>query len=129
MTDQMKELMNEMVQEVKSLKDLTKKELPEIAKEFIAYKIMEYFVYSIVTFVVFLIGVYLIQCGLSHSELNEYGMHSGDYYFQIVLGSVLSILFSMFFVCNFLGILEYKYQPRRMAIKAITSLFPNMDKR
>ena len=111
----------EMLQEVKSIKDLAKEELPAIAKEYVRAKIVMYGVGIMLSLVAITIG---ISCGLYallHTFPETYNGHDNQMGISAV-GLITGAVGCVFCACNLYSFLEFKLQPRRMAIKAITSL-------
>jgi uncharacterized membrane protein YesL len=118
MKDKLNELAEEMLKEVKDLKDLTKKELPEVAKEYV-----NYFLYSNI------VGLFyaVILCLLSTSSF---------YYLFFVVEKlsekeqVLAVLTCIIIMPSFFllwacteNILAAVVCPKRKAIEGILNLF------
>lgn len=103
----------ELLEEVKSLKDLAKGNLPEVAKEYIAFKKM-------VNGTLFIISVLALVAGviaLVHTDLDGRATALGVFgSIGVTIGGMLSILFG----CELISVIM---QPRRTAIRAITTLF------
>lgn len=117
MKEKLEELAQELIKEVRDVKDLTKKELPEIAKEYITYNITFSKVVTIVS------GVVLIL-SLIGAILAIFVLRSDSFAVGVGMLSFLTGMFSFFAFCSeYTSYLSFKMQPRRMAIKAITSLF------
>ena len=106
----------EMLQEVKNLKDLAKDELPIVAKEYIKYNTM---VATLGITISLILGISCIVLFL----LAHFSDPSSDKYILFSVCSGLTGMLSfLFMLCNLPEYLTFKFQPRRMAIKAITSL-------
>lgn len=116
----MDELLKEMLEEVKSLKDLTKSELPLVAQEYIAAE-------KVKAYVDLATGLGLLLTSLStglYTALANSGGHdvTGA---QVICGIICAITGIFGIVCTACtvgNVIDLAMQPRRMAIKAITSL-------
>lgn len=112
---------SEMLDEIKSAKDLVKGELPELAKEYINMQ-------TLMAKLGIGLGVTLVTVGIvlgliSYLHVNPRPGYDDD--FKIItgfLGGLSTFVGCMLTACNGSTYLEFKLQPRRMAIKAITSL-------
>lgn len=110
------EFTNEMLEELKSAKDLVKGELPELAKEYIrSRKIM----YSIGLGVSFVLAGVSIALGYHAAMIHvDDGSCVGYFVGSAVFGTFAFIMG----LCDTCQLLELYLAPRRSAIKAITSL-------
>ncbi len=111
-------LLEEMLQEVKNLKDLTKEELPLIAKEYIHANLIGSL------FVMGVSGVMLVislVCGL-YSMFGTFHENSGPEVLSVVVAICGSVVGFILMGIGTTSYIDFKLQPRRMAIKAITSL-------
>lgn len=113
------ELINELMSEVKSLKDLAKEELPEVAKEYIlATKIQATFYLLLGLFIIFTASVLAFK-GYNYIPENSYD----DGRVGLWVGSgILTLLGGMLSLASIENLINVFYQPRRTAIEAITSL-------
>ena len=112
------EFLEEMLQEVKNLKDLAKEELPVVAKEYIlANKVQAYSGLAIAL-------VLLSVAAFSGHQLMtlELERYSDAKFGYALLGGLTGIIGFILAMCNVSSLLDLYLQPRRMAIKAITSL-------
>lgn len=118
-SDKLKDFTDEMLNEIKDLKDLTKEELPQIAREYINYLKISNVLYLISCLFLFYT---VVEAGL-------YGFYGDHIQFSpiqlfIVLYCIIVGLFSIITIINSMdNILNVFLQPRRTAIIAITSLF------
>lgn len=114
------ELAEDMISEIKNLKDLTKQELPEIAKEYIKY----HQVFYLSGFLLFLLGIPLSiiawKYGSDHGG-NINGRANCETFIMVVGFRAIPICVIGLLI-NGYSFLEYKFMPRRKAIEAITSL-------
>lgn len=109
----------EMLEEVKNLKDLAKEELPEIVKEYIfAQKVQNWLGLGV--------GLFLLTiCASSglYATLHEFSDKYDDTKFALFMISLLSGIVGAIFTAGCISdLINFYLQPRRMAIKAITSL-------
>lgn len=116
MKEQLLNLAEEMVKDIKDLKDLTKQELPELAKEYIKFNLTYAKVMSIISF--FLLILTVIICTIGYINVHKFDDKAGF----VLLGSVFSALCLIAIFINITNYLKFKCQPRRSAIEAITSL-------
>lgn len=114
MNKKYEEFADEMLKEVTDIKDLTKKELPLIAQEYIQYNIIISSIGMIVFSMCSLFGIGLIRYGMSQS--------SGDAHDVPIIFGGLACLAVLGIIGTTMNYLKFKFQPRRMAIYAITSL-------
>lgn len=115
----LEEFTEEMLSELKSAKDLLKGEFPEIVKEYIrANKIMNRVGLAIGA-VLFLIGV-----GLGLHAYNYVSEHSSDntQFGCCMAGLIIGLPGLVVIFTSGYELASFSLQPRRMAIKAITSL-------
>lgn len=117
MKDQLEALAQEMIKEVRDLKDLTKKELPEIAKEYISYNMTMSVIGMIICGVVLVLS--LIGVAVAFFVLE---MGSGAFVATLLLSVIFSMVSFIIMCTSLCNYLDFKLQPRRMSIKAITSL-------
>lgn len=121
MKEQLEVLAKEMITEIKNIKDLAKEELPLVAKEYVEYNIKTSFIGAIITGVVSLLSIAMLI-----GVLIVY-LKSGTFYevlFPISLVGTIGLIIGGISCCvNVSQYLEFKLQPRRKAIEAITSLF------
>jgi hypothetical protein len=113
-----KDFIDEMLLEVKNLKDLAKDELPEIAKEYIIAK-------KIQAFIGLVFGILIILLASSASAYYFFGTLESHSDSKLGLVVFLAVAFLLGFLITFSyvdGLLDLYLQPRRMAIYAITSL-------
>lgn len=107
----LEEFTSEMLNEVKAAKDLVKGELPEIAKEYIrASKIMNS--------LGLLLGLPVMGTGIASAI---HGLSNNLFGF-ILIGSIVGVGGFFCSLNSCCELLDAYLQPRRMAIKAITSL-------
>ena len=109
-------LFEEMLQEVKNLKDLTKEQLPLVAQEYIKYNTMVAILGITISLILGVSCIVLFL--LAHFNVPD----SDNQILLSVCSWVSGILSFLFMFCNLPEYLIFKFQPRRMAIKAITSL-------
>lgn len=113
---------SEMLDEIKSAKDLVKGELPELAKEYINMQMFLSKLGMIFGGVLISIG---IACGIA---VYLHVSHDTNYHndeFKLgwgLVGTIVGMIGLIVTACNVSTYFEYLMQPRRMAIKAITSL-------
>jgi len=117
-------LANEMVDEIKNLKDLTKKELPAIAKEYITYLKVTAVIQLIISGALILLGT---ECVLQvlYGTFETY--HEEKVITFALGGLCLGVPGLIAFFCNLDTLISVALQPKRTAIKAITSLFNGDD--
>lgn len=116
------ELLEEMLNEVKDIKDFAKEEIPFVAKEYIfAQKVQNYFA--------LIVGLAMLMAA-STGALYRSGVLTEKV--SDGWGLVVGIASILFFIvggvatqCAISELIDLHLQPRRMAIKAITSLFKN----
>lgn len=118
MKDQLESLMNEMVDEIKNIKDLTKSELPELVKEYTRFNVGMSVLGMTVSAVLFLSCIVVIVCTKS-LDLDGPATLLGVATFLVYF---IAVLLPVIFLVNLHSYFEYKLQPRRKAIEAITSL-------
>lgn len=114
MKKQLEDLAQEMILEVKNLKDFAKVEMPEVVKEYIRYNIIN----DLMWFSFWL----CVTIGLFITAYIGRSSHDDTFSLTTIIcltSSLLSILFSGICLDSFLS---FKLQPRRKAIEAITSL-------
>jgi uncharacterized membrane protein YukC len=121
LVSQMESLAEEMIQEVKDLKDLTKEELPEVAKEYVRYNTILHLVGMLGFGLLAVVGIAFSVYGVMHEGWTHESLDSATLAltfggFAILIGGIVSLI-------NFTMYLDFKLQPRRNAIKGITSLF------
>lgn len=109
---------DEMLKEVKDLKDLTKKELPIVAQEYVRYNKISSLVGVLFTGSIFAVSAWSVY----HGATSDFG-HRDDGRGYILVGGIFGLLSGIAFMCCSDQYLSFKFQPRRMAIYAITSLF------
>lgn len=112
----MNKFVEEMLKEVKDLKDLSKEQVPLVAQEYINYHMAMHLLGIILFGIMFLIGLGLLFVGIFVAKT-----HDDQFGFEL-LGGILGGLGFMIMMCNVVDYLKFKLQPRRMAIMAITSL-------
>lgn len=112
------QFIEEMLQEVTNLKDLAKGEIPLLAKEYIYANIYQAWI-GIGIAVILLILSIISGIYLATTKFPEYS-DVKIMFFIILLFSGVGGLMTLW-VCS-RDLLDFKLQPRRMAIKAITSL-------
>jgi hypothetical protein len=116
--DKLNAFVEEMVQEVKDLKDLTKEELPLIAKEYIAYlkfiTMLQLIVYSLIMFSAVATGLYAAFG--TFEKYDDLRMGLGFYTFIAGIVSFGGLAFTVESLTSLI------LQPKRTAIYAITSL-------
>lgn len=114
MKEQLEKLAQEMIGEIKELKDLTKKELPVIAKEYLAYCEFSYALWLAFTGIAMDASIYFLTSELLNAKSDPF----------IIAGCVLGIvIFGISTLYNIDSWASLRLQPRRHAIQAITSLF------
>lgn len=118
--DKLKEFSEEMLKEIKDLKDLTKEELPKVAQEYIFYKkatsLLNLIFCSVLLLSVILAGIYLVFGNFNDEDFVK---KTGLAAYCLITGIISIIGFS----CSLDEVLSVFLQPRRTAIYAITSLF------
>jgi hypothetical protein len=121
MKKQLDALAEEMITEIKDLKDLAKKELPEVAKEYIRFKVILNLVGIFIFGLLFLLSV----CAALYGYYNKGYTHSAEdiYTVSFALGIFGVCISPMLCIANIVEYLKFKLQPRRMAIEAVTTLF------
>ena len=120
MNKKLKAFADEMIKEIKNLKDLTKKEIPEVAKEYIKFNKTISLIGGILFAIVAMVGGYIIVCGFSYIPTHEYDDAKTGYY---MVGGLISAIGIFASIANLYNYLQFLYMPRRKAIEAITSLF------
>lgn len=112
------EFIEEMLQEVKNLKDLAKEEMPIVVKEYILTNKVQAFVGLAISIVL------LSLAGFSLFQLltTEFERFSDAKFGYSLMGSISGVMGFVISLCNGSRLLDLYLQPRRMAIKAITSL-------
>lgn len=113
------QLIEEMLNEVKSLKDLAKEEMPLMVKEYIfANKVRG--VFGLCS------GLLLLAasiCSIAYGH-EESGRITGTQMVCLLTGS-LGLLGAIIMVFGYTyELIDFYLQPRRMAVKAITELIP-----
>lgn len=112
------EMIQEMLKEIKDLKDLAKSELPIVSREYInANKVRTYasVLFGLALLIVsILLGFY---CGTDMDSSRPLQFFAG-------LGCLIfGVTSSFMIICSIGTLIDLYLQPRRMAIKAVTSLF------
>jgi hypothetical protein len=115
----LEELTSEMLTEIKDLKDLTKQELPLIVKEYIRAEKVVATIGLAIGGAFFLVSAFLIYKGVTFIERNNYSHDAFGWYASAAVTLFAAFLFTLI---NGLNLLAVVMQPRRTAIKAITSL-------
>lgn len=112
------QFVSEMLEEVKNIKDLAKEELPLVVKEYInANKIFGWI--GTIVGVILLSAVGYALHYLAHGDFERYS----DVKFVLGISSFVGgFIGAAFVMCSGTNLLNLYLQPRRMAIKAITSL-------
>lgn len=111
------DFVQEMLSEIKDLKDLAKGELPEIAKEYIrAHIILHGLGVALGAFLIMI----AISCGIYALHLEK--MSSDQEMVLALTGLFTGLPGVVMTSINLCELLNFYLQPRRMAIKAITSL-------
>jgi len=113
---------DEMLQEVKNLKDLTKKELPVVAQEYVRYNVISGLISMIFTGLIFGLSAYSLYHGLTLPSHDANG-HSQEPIGWVFWGLIFGVVSGIGLLCSVEQYLSFKFQPRRKAIYAITSLF------
>jgi len=114
LSKQTEKLAKEMLDEVKNIKDFAKEELPVVAKEYVSYRTVS----SGIMLILSIIGLGVSGCLLTGGLASE-----SDFDPRTLIGGI-GVLVCFIATCvNGDLYLEVKLQPRRTAIKAITSLF------
>jgi len=114
--------LEEMLKEVTSLKDLAKQELPLVAKEYIlAQKVMAYLGLALGgTFLLTAIGMLVFKYAYEPTNSRD-DLGNVMAIISMIPGTLGVIITST----NLCSLINLYLQPRRMAIKAITSLKGN----
>lgn len=118
MKEQLDALAKEMIAEVKNLKDLTKENLPLVAKEYVAFNEVSAILGAVLSLLVF-----APSCvGIIHGILND---KMGDRTVGAVQGlSLFGMLIGGFFLLvNIYSYLSFKFQPRTKAIEGVVNAF------
>lgn len=118
--NQLESLAQEMIKEIKDLKDLTKENLPEVAKEYVRYNTALYLAGTVGFGIVFVLGVASAVYGFAHEGYSHESPDSATAFFMF--GLVATLVGFIAGICNFSCYLSFKLQPRRKAIEGITSL-------
>ncbi len=120
MKKKLEALAEEMINEIKDLKDLTKKEIPEVAKEYVNFNLTTSLIFGTLASLMFITGTSFWIYGLTHGgDMNNNSTETGFMFggfLMLLVGGGLSGLFWYTY-------LEFKLMPRRKAIEAITELF------
>lgn len=103
MNKQLQKLTEEMVNEIKNLKDFTKAELPEIAKEYIRYNLIVSMMLGIVFGMFTLLGIILMIYGWSITPVNYQDINA-----PCGLGSAMSIFAGIGASINLHNYLQFK---------------------
>lgn len=118
---QLDNLAQEMLKEVKNIKDFAKEEIPIVAKEYVNYLTITSGTFLIVSILGMGISGYVLSHGIA-GMLSDKRM-SDSQMVATLLGGI-GLLISFIGTCvNGDAYMQVKLQPRRTAIKAITSLF------
>lgn len=118
-SEKIKNFSEEMLNEIKNLKDLTKEELPLIVKEYINYL-------KVIGIIYLTVGVFLLYSAIEAGLYVTYGEFEKYSDFRLILSLyclIAGILGFLIIAINLDSLLKVFLQPRRTAIKAITSLF------
>ena len=115
MKEHLQSLVIEMVNEIKSLKDLTKETLPEVAKEYIRYNTVTSLVFLFLSVLLAIASIVAIVVGHYTRDVTP---DSLILCFG-VSGLIVSVL-AIFINAN--NYMSFVLQPRRKAIEAIISL-------
>ena len=119
MKEQLESLANEMISEVKNLKDLTKENLPLIAQEYVKYGQIISLVNTVQAVVVSMLGVYF---GLYLKDTPTIS--------NLILG-ILGVGFCLFGAltasAHFDEYLSFKLKPRSKAIQGVIKAFKGRD--
>lgn len=121
MKAQLEELAKEMIEEIKNLKDLTKENLPEVAKEYVRFNIILSLIGFTSSGFVVLVGLVMFVYGLSQEGYTNNSPDSATAYFAF--GGLVALIGIIVGLINFVNYLGFKLQPRSKAIKGITSVF------
>lgn len=110
-------LIEEMLNEVKNLKDLAKDELPLVAKEYLLNQKIQGYIGLSIGMVILLVGA----AAGAYAALGTFH-HSEDAVSYALSGMIGGLVGFVMTLCNGSSLMDVYLQPRRMAIKAITSL-------
>lgn len=115
--DNLAALADELVSEIRNVKDLTKENLPLVAKEYVAYQ------KTVAVFDTIVMGSILIVSAIGISRvLGVEQFKSFDFFIagSSVVGSVAGFFGT---VCSAQEYLSFKMQPRLKAIEGVVKLF------
>jgi len=118
MKEQLNNLTEEMVKEIKNLKDLTKETLPIVADEYIKFNILMNNISMIFFGLILLIGL----CGTTYSIIN--GLFTNKDFSVIQLFSIFSLAIGLIiFPSCVYDYFKFKLQPRTVAIQGVIKAF------
>lgn len=127
MKEQLEQLVEDMLKEVRNSVDFAKAELPEVAKEYMRYKTVMALFSMGISVLVFLLGV----AGVTYSFMHGFDLNAthadSNLGCSFIFGSVAIGIGPIMFLCFFSEYLKFKLQPRRMSIEAVTSLINGKD--
>lgn len=112
------EFINDLLAEVKDLKDLAKEQLPLVAQEYIEVNKKKMIVGLSV-------GASLLLLSLSsglYAYFGKFSEFSTKPLLFVLLAALSGLIGTILTFSSLDTFIDFKYQPRRMAIKAITSL-------
>jgi hypothetical protein len=118
MKEQLESLANEMIQEIKNLKDLTKETLPIVAKEYIHYNMTMAAIGLIVFGLFFLVGL----AGLIYSASINALIDKNFGPLQLV-STILFMFGTCFGIGSFITLVSFYMQPRLKAIEGVVKTF------
>lgn len=111
--------LSEMLEEVKNLKDLAKGEMPEVAKEYILANKINNILSLTLGLLLFITSVFALHFTVYSESTGNLGFGVG------MVGSCVGLLGFLIISCSISSLIDLYFQPRRMAIKAVTSLLTN----
>lgn len=118
MKEQLESLAQEMVKDIKDLKELTRETLPEVAKEYIDYNMTMATVGFVFFGVVFMLGCF----GVIHGLMNDkfYDRNIGP----VQVASMFAFLGGAgFSLLNLVSFIQFYLQPRSKAIEGVVKAF------
>lgn len=111
-------LAEEMIDEVKDLKNLTKENLPEVAKEYIKYNLIKSGISFFIFGLIFILGLIGTIQGILNDKFLDKNIGSIEVFslLFVIIGGVISIT-------EIITFLQFYLQPKSKAIEGVIKLF------